>query len=94
MLFSRHLTLTQALLVTYEQVFKKSSDPIFVDKPLSSQEKVTPVDMIKFSLQLDVNLNATLKAGVLKKDMSIDEMAGVIDKQLDNFSAACELKIA
>lgn len=94
MLFTRHLTLVQLLLVTYEQVFKQGSDSIFVDEPLCMQKEISPLDMLKFSLRIDANLEVTLEPGCLKKEMSINEMATSIEAQLDIRSPVYALKTA
>ena len=89
--FDPHLKLTQLLLVTFEQVFKKDSDSLFINRPIEEQINIQPLEMVKFSLQLDTNLNAALSPGGIHKSMSIKEMANWLEKELKVCDIAIDL---
>ncbi len=75
MSLSPHLTYVQVLLASIEDVTKKNSNFIRVDVPLSSQVSLTPLDMVKLGLEIDVNMGQPMPIGVIKKEMSLNQMA-------------------
>ena len=91
--FCPHLKLTQLLLITFEQVFKKNSDSLFVNEPIEKQMNISPLEMVKFSLQLDRNLNAALSPGGISKSMSISEMANWIETELKTCDVSIDLPL-
>ena len=80
MFFSQHIIHTQAVLVVLETTFGCNSENLFVDLPLAEMLNINPVDMVKFTLNLEASLGFELKLEGINNQSSINEIAKMVEK--------------
>ncbi|APD92338.1 hypothetical protein BM525_20990 (plasmid) [Alteromonas mediterranea] len=89
MFISKETICVQAVWSVLEETFGCDCEGLFVDLPLVEMLRISPIDMVKFTLALEVSLGFQLDLTGLTNCSSINEVAqAVLRSEYQALSAA------